>query len=122
MSVRFNEIPVSCASNTGIRGRDQPTEWVAMRKNRCPDATEKRVSGMCSVYMRNKIRDGWFAEGGNRRQSVGNRRQFRKMQNLFLNDRRYDCRFGQSNGRSSTPTEGCAERHPYGWKVMRKEI
>ena len=60
---------------------------------------------MCCVYLRNNIGGGWFAEGGNRRQSVGNRRHFRKTANLFLNDRRYDCSSGQSNGRSSTPKD-----------------
>lgn len=108
------EIPVSCASNTGIRGSNQPTERYAMRKSVSLGSAEKRDLGMCCVYLRNNIGGGWFAEGGNRRQSVGNRRHFRKTANLFLNDRRYDCSSGQSNGRSSTPTEGCAESHPYG--------
>lgn len=63
-----------------------------------------------------------FTEGGNRRQSVGNHRHFRKAANLFLNDRRYVCNYGKSNSRSSTPTEGCAESHSYGAKVCHKEI
>lgn len=109
-----HEIPVSSVSNTGIGGSNQPTEKVAMRKSGSPGSAEKRDWGMCCVYLRNNIGGGWFAEGGNRRQSVGNRRHFRKTANLFLNDRRYDCSSGQSNGRSSTPTEGCAESHPYG--------
>lgn len=109
-----NEIPASCGWNPGTGGYNQPTERVAMRKKLSPGATEKSDSGMCCVYLRNNIGSGWFAEGGNRRQSVGNRRHFRKTANLFLNDRRYDCSSGQSNGRSSTPKEGCAESHPYG--------
>ena len=109
-----NEIPASCGWNPGNGGNNQSTERVAMRKRRSSGSAEKRNSGMYCVYLRNKIGSCWFAEGGNRRQSVGNRRHFWKRANLFLNDRRYDCSSGQSNGRSSTPTEGCAESHPYG--------
>lgn len=109
----YDKIPVSCVPKPGTGRSNQPTEWVAIRKKRASGSAEKRDSGMCCVYLRNNIGGGWFAEGGNRRQSVGNRRHFRKTANLFLNGRRYDCSSGQSNGRSSTPTEGCAESHPY---------